>query len=122
MNRFTVKTQLYRVVIVFGISLAALLPAAGDGEDGGRVSQSSGPASFNKARGFNGGVGAIAPAGDGSGDIYVGGGFTIYNGTASNCIIRLKADGTVDTAFNVGSGFGSGVVAIVLAGDGSGDI
>ena len=72
--------------------------------------------------GFNNAVNAIAPAGDGSGDIYVGGFFTIYNGAGSNRIIRLNADGSADTAFVVGTGFSSSVNAIAPAGDGSGDI
>ncbi len=34
-------------------------------------------------------------------DVYVGGGFTQYNGTASNGIVRLDPDGTLDAAFDV---------------------
>ena len=34
-------------------------------------------------------------------DVFVGGGFTQYNGTASNGIVRLDPDGSLDTAFNV---------------------
>ena len=63
------------------------------------------------------------PAGDGSGDIYVGGYFYTYQGTISNNIIRLNADGSADTAFAVGTGFDySSVYTIAPAGDGSGDI
>ena len=72
--------------------------------------------------GFNDKVFAIAPAVDGSGDIYVGGIFTAYSGAVSNRIIRLNADGSIDPTFFVGTGFDSAVEAIALAGDGSGDI
>jgi hypothetical protein len=34
-------------------------------------------------------------------DVFVGGGFTQYNGTASNGIVRLDPDGSLDTAFDV---------------------
>ncbi len=78
--------------------------------------------SFNAGTGFDSHVQVIAPANDGSGDIYVGGWFASYNGTSSNRIIRLKSDGTVNTAFAVGSGFDSTVYAISPANDGSDDI
>ncbi|MCG7979394.1 MAG: hypothetical protein N0E58_14845 [Candidatus Thiodiazotropha endolucinida] len=77
---------------------------------------------FNKARGFNGAVTGITPATDGSGDLYVIGDFTTYNSTASNHIIRLNSDGTVDTAFEMGTGFDEVVKSISSATDGSGDL
>ncbi|MEJ2622790.1 MAG: delta-60 repeat domain-containing protein [Candidatus Thiodiazotropha sp.] len=40
----------------------------------------------------------------------------------SNHIIRLNSDGTVDTAFAVGSGFNAPVNTLSLATDGSGDL
>ena len=42
---------------------------------------------------------------DSSNKYLVGGYFTGYNGTSSNYIIRLNNNGTVDTSFNIGSGF-----------------
>ena len=77
---------------------------------------------FNQARGFNEAVYSLSPATDDSGDIYVGGGFTTYNDTASKFIIRLNSDGAVDTAFAVGSGFNGIVNSISPATDGSGDV
>ncbi|MBL7663483.1 MAG: BspA family leucine-rich repeat surface protein, partial [Bacteriovoracaceae bacterium] len=63
---------------------------------------------------------------DGSGDIYVGGIFSNYNGTAKNHIVRLNADGSLDsdTGFNAagGSKFNSGVYDIQPALDGTNDI
>jgi len=52
----------------------------------------------------------------------VGGIFTSYNGTNSNRIIRLNNDGSIDTSFDVGSGFNNVVNSIAIATDGSGDI
>ena len=82
------------------------------------------PSPSKKSRGFSGPVNAIVPAGDGTGDIYVGGEFTSYNGSAANRIIRLNSDGTVDGGFTVGTGFDSpdAVYAIAPAGDGTGDV
>lgn len=37
--------------------------------------------------------------------ILVGGYFTTFNGSSQNCLIRLNADGSKDTSFNIGSGF-----------------
>lgn len=52
------------------------------------------------------------------GKIMIGGDFTSYNGTASNRLIRLNADGTRDTTFS-GSGLSAGrVTSIVQQSDG----
>jgi uncharacterized membrane protein len=72
--------------------------------------------------GVNSGVRSIAPAGDGSGNVYVGGDFTSYNGTPANDLVRLQANGTVDPAFSMGTGFNDTVFSIAPAGDGSGNV
>ncbi len=77
---------------------------------------------FAVGTGFSGGVDSLVPAIDGSGDVYVGGDFTSYNGTTSNRIIRLNSDGTVDSNFDVGTGFSYEVNSIALTTDGSGDV
>jgi len=77
---------------------------------------------FNTGTGFDYSANALAPAGDGTGDLYVGGLFSDYNGTPCGCIIRLNADGTVDAAFNTGTGFDFPVDALAAAGDGTGDL
>ncbi len=77
---------------------------------------------FVIGEGFDSKVEVIAPARDGSGDVYVGGHFTHYNGIASNHLIRLNADGSVDKTFRVGSGANGIVRAIATTNDGSGDI
>lgn len=77
---------------------------------------------FDMGSGFNGAVLAIAPATDGSGDIYVGGSFTSYRGNTANHIIRLNADGSVDSGFDTGDGFNDIVWTVKEAQDGSGDI
>ena len=90
--------------------------------------------SFITGTGFNDDVTIIAPANDGSGDVYVGGGFTSYNSSAAGHIARLNLDGTLDAAFDTGTGFSSGtdfisgvanyssVVVVAPAIDGSGDV
>ena len=72
--------------------------------------------------GFNFSVRSIAPAGDGSGNVYVGGDFTSYNGTPTNDLVRLHANGIVDPAFPTGTGFNDTVFSIAPAGDGSGNL
>ena len=52
---------------------------------------------FDAVIGFDGIVTTMALAEDGSGDIYVGGGFAFYNGTIARGIVRINADGTFDT-------------------------
>jgi uncharacterized delta-60 repeat protein len=72
--------------------------------------------SFNTGTGFNSGVYEITPQNDGK--ILVGGGFTTYKGTTENYIIRLNADGSKDTSFNIGTGFNGIVIAITSQSDG----
>jgi uncharacterized delta-60 repeat protein len=52
--------------------------------------------------GANGSVGALALQPDGK--VLIGGDFTTYNGTTRNGIARLNSDGSLDTAFNPGTG------------------
>ena len=44
-------------------------------------------------------VASLARAADGSTDLYVGGGFTRYDGRTVNGLVRLNADGSLDTGF-----------------------
>lgn len=78
--------------------------------------------SFIIGTGFNGEVRSIAPATDGSGDVYVGGDFTNYNGTDVGSIVRLNLDGTLDTNFITGTGFNEVVEIIAPAIVGVGDV
>ena len=55
---------------------------------------------------------------DGSGDFYVGGDFTTYNGTASKGLIRLHPDGAVANTF----GFDGSVASLALATTGGGEL
>lgn len=52
------------------------------------------------------------------GKILVGGGFSTYNGQTQNRILRLNSDGSIDTSFDIGTGFNSFVSAIALQPDG----
>jgi len=75
--------------------------------------------SFSTGLGFTGGgsqVECIAVQSDGK--IMVGGVFLAYNGVAANSIVRLNANGTIDTSFNSGTGFNSTVSSIAIKSDG----
>ena len=74
---------------------------------------------FGKRPGFDNSVYATAEQADGK--IIVGGQFTNFNGITENRIIRLNSDGSKDTSFNVGTGFGystSQINTIVVQTDG----
>lgn len=73
-------------------------------------------------KGFNGPVLDIALATDDSGDVYAGGGFTVYNSSIASSLVRLNSDGNLDKDFFTGSGFNGKVLSIALAPDDSGDI
>lgn len=72
--------------------------------------------SFYIDSGFNGPVSSLVQQPDGK--IIVGGSFTTYQGQSQFNLIRLNADGTIDTSFNIGTGFNSTVYAIELQPDG----
>ena len=71
---------------------------------------------FNIGTGFNSSVLALAIQSDGK--IVVGGSFTTYQGTTSNYIVRLNTNGSIDSAFNIGTGFGTNVRALAIQSDG----
>lgn len=73
----------------------------------------------------------VLGARDMTGDVYVGGVFTTYNGTPANGIIRLNDDGSRDPNFIIGDGFTNptnepeldpGVWTATLVADMTGDI
>ncbi len=76
--------------------------------------------SFDSGTGFNNTASAVVV--DSNDKVYVGGFFTQYNGTTANRIIKLNADGSVDSSFNTGTAFGAGagvnVSKILLQADG----
>jgi uncharacterized delta-60 repeat protein len=83
----------------------------------GRIVRLNSDGSFDTAfsqgnSGFNGSVYDIVAQPDGK--ILVGGEFTTYNGISSPRIARLNSDGTLDTSFNVGTGFGGTVNVMAL--------
>ena len=72
---------------------------------------------FNPGLGANGTVYALAVQGDGK--VVIGGNFTAVNGnTGFNHIARLNTDGSLDTAFNPGTGANDSVRAIAMQFDG----
>lgn len=72
--------------------------------------------SFNVEPGLNYIVYSIAIQSDGK--ILVGGEFNSFNGNTQNYLIRLNADGTKDTSFNIGVGFNSYIEDIAIQSDG----
>ena len=70
--------------------------------------------SFISGTGFNAPVNYVVV--DSNDKIYVCGNFTSYNGTACNKIVRLNPDGTIDSGFDIGTGFNNNVYSILLSG------
>jgi hypothetical protein len=75
-------------------------------------------ASFVTQTGFNGTAEVVVVKSDGT--IMVGGSFTMYSTQTTGQLVRLLDNGTRDTNFNIGSGFGvsSVVQAIAIQPDG----
>lgn len=69
--------------------------------------------SFNTGTGFNNTVTKIIPSHDGK--IYATGLFSSYSGSSVSRIVKLNLDGTIDTSFNIGNGFNSGITAATQA-------
>jgi len=72
--------------------------------------------SFNPIGVFDGEIRAIALQKDGK--VVIGGKFSNINGLSYNNIARFNKNGTLDTTFNIGSGFDNGIHAIVQQADG----
>jgi uncharacterized delta-60 repeat protein len=85
-----------------------------------RIARINTDGSIDNTFNINGGAGvsinAIAIQPDGK--ILIGGGFTTYGGLSRNRILRLNADGTVDTSFAIGTGANGTVHTILLQPDG----
>lgn len=77
---------------------------------------------FDPGQGTNGSIFAVVDTTDGSDDIYIAGNFTTYDGVSRNRIARVHSDGSLDTAFDVGSGFDSYPSCLAIATNGSGDV
>jgi uncharacterized delta-60 repeat protein len=52
------------------------------------------------------------------GKFIVGGNFTTYLGKVANRIIRLNTDGSIDTSFDIGTGFDNAVQTVLIQDDG----
>lgn len=76
--------------------------------------------SFNIGTGFSNIVNNLVVQSDDK--IIVGGNFTSYSGSANNYIVRLNANGTKDTSFNIGTGTNSSQLPIGIVQDQSGNI
>ena len=59
---------------------------------------------------------------DGSGDMFLGGYFSQYDGNAHSGIIKLRRNGSLAPDFDSGVGFNGGVATLAMAVDGGGDI
>jgi uncharacterized delta-60 repeat protein len=73
-------------------------------------------ATFNPGSGANSIVGTTTIQDDGK--ILIGGFFTTYNGATANYIARLNNNGTIDPAFNLGTGANNAVFATPIQDDG----
>lgn len=71
---------------------------------------------FNSGTGLNSYPSVLTIQPDGK--IIVGGGFSAYNGTTTNRIVRLNIDASIDNTLNVGAGFNSPVYALSIQQDG----
>lgn len=67
---------------------------------------------FAPTSGTNGEINVIALQADGK--ILIGGTFTNVNGTTINRLARLNADGSLDSLFNIGTGFNGEVLDIAV--------
>lgn len=72
--------------------------------------------SFDIGSGFNANINSIVLQSDGK--IIVGGAFSMFNGNTQNRIIRLNNDGSIDSTFNIGTGFNNVANSIRIQPDG----
>ena len=70
---------------------------------------------FNTGTGFNNTVRTIIQQSDDK--LVVGGDFITYSGSTVNRIVRLNLNGTIDTTFNIGTGFNNTVQTVIQQSD-----
>ena len=86
--------------------VSAVSPAAAQDADGSIDTQ------FNPGSGLAPDPGAaITSVQQPDGKVVIGGYFLTYNGTSAHAIARVNPDGSLDSTFNSGAGFGTGSVA-----------
>lgn len=71
---------------------------------------------FNPGTGPNSVVTAVSSVEDGK--VLIGGIFSSYNGSSTNRIARINADGTLDSTFNIGTGANQPIYAFCTSPDG----
>jgi uncharacterized delta-60 repeat protein len=71
---------------------------------------------FNSGTGANNSVRSILIQSDGK--IIIGGGFSLFNGSTSNCIVRVNINGSLDPTFDPGSGANGNVNSLSIQSDG----
>ena len=71
--------------------------------------------SFVIGAGLNNSASAVAI--DSADNVYVGGQFTSYKGTAINRFVKILSNGDIDTSFNIGTGFNNNVNNIYITPD-----
>jgi len=121
------KMQPYKIILLFLFTTA--LAACGGSSDPcssfdepGENWVWNGTVCQLRRDGFNWGVSSIAPALDGSEDLYAVGSFTYFKNKAIKHIARVNKDGSLDRGFVTGTGFNLSPSVVVSANDGSGDI
>ena len=68
--------------------------------------------SFSVGTGANAPVYALAQQADGK--LLIGGSFDVFNGVSQRRLARLLADGSLDPAFNIGTGVGDSVYCLAV--------
>lgn len=127
-NKPTGKKSSYKTLIQFSAKLLLIITLAfivmminlskASAQAPGQIDPTFNPSDNGNTiiEGANSDVRAIALQADGK--ILIGGNFTSYNGATANRIARLNADGTLDAAFNTGTGTGGTVNKILVQADG----
>lgn len=72
--------------------------------------------SFSTGSGINYLVYSVIQQSDGK--LLLGGNFSLYNGVSKNNIVRLNSDGSIDSSFNIGTGFNDEVRCCIQQSDG----
>ena len=72
-------------------------------------------AAFVNGTGVTGGLASVsAITVDSTNNVFIGGNFTAFKGTAANNIVKVNSVGTIDATFNYGTGFNGNVQTILL--------
>ena len=114
-GQYLVSSFANSAVTAGGLTRNSLLRLNADGTADTRFDAGTGPA-LTTSGNYQGQINTFVGQSDGK--LLIGGYFTLFNGQPAGHLVRLNADGSLDSSFKLGAGFDAPVYALLVQPDG----